>query len=329
MIRRILRRIRDEKPKDLVLYVKSCLFRHPVLDRFWLLINYYLHPSRKVVRKVQGSRMVLDLSDRGISRDLFLYGVREPECTRIFKDELSRGMRVVDIGSNIGYYVLIAAQSIGNSGRIYAIEPEPRNFEMLKKNVEMNSYGTHITFYNMAISNRVGKCQFITTDTFNTHRLATSKSNEDCMEVDTTTLDELFGDEIDFVRMDTEGAEWLIFMGMKHILDSHRPLKLFIEIHPRLIGEYGGNVEEVLNLLSNAGFDLKYLVLFESYRFVIPYIKGKGEVEKSIKFNKPLGSLLLNQEIRNVLVPKSNFIHRAGYRLFLEKNIKDANNPRR
>ena len=49
-------------------------------------------------------------------------------------------MVVVDIGSNIGYYTLIAAKILGSSGKVYAFEPEPNNYELLLKNIEVNGY---------------------------------------------------------------------------------------------------------------------------------------------------------------------------------------------
>ena len=114
--------------------------QHSIKDELWYWINYYRCSSKEVIKKIQGSKMLLDLRDKGIHKDLFLYGCREPECTKIVQKELCEGMKVVDIGANIGYYALMEAQIVGDSGKIYAIEPEPRNFRMLERNIEMNSY---------------------------------------------------------------------------------------------------------------------------------------------------------------------------------------------
>ena len=80
--------------------------------------------------------MLLDISQEGIHKHLFLYGCHEPECTRIFRGMLPRGARVVDVGANIGYHVLIEAQM---AQKVYAIEPEPRNLRLLRKNIELKS----------------------------------------------------------------------------------------------------------------------------------------------------------------------------------------------
>ena len=69
--------------------------------------------------------MYLNLNDFGLSKYLFLNGIREPECTKIMKQELKSGMTIAEIGANIGYYALMEATIIGDSGKIYAIEGNP------------------------------------------------------------------------------------------------------------------------------------------------------------------------------------------------------------
>ena len=65
-----------------------------------------------VICNVQGSRMKLDLSDQGISRELYATGVHEPYSTRQFRKELKCGMVLLEVGANIGYYTLIALQHL-------------------------------------------------------------------------------------------------------------------------------------------------------------------------------------------------------------------------
>jgi len=297
----------------------------PFIDESWYMLNYYSSPSRKVMKRVHGAKMLLDLTDGGINRDLFLYGFREPECTRLFRKEVDKGMKIADIGANIGYYVLMESQLIGNSGNIYAIEPAPINFNMLKINIEMNPYAARVTLFNVAISNKIGKALFTISSHSNHHKLSIASSDkEKQIVVETTTLDELLGGkEIDMVRMDPEGAEWLIIKGMEKILSCGKPLKLFIEVHPKLIKQYGGDVEAMLNLLAEAGFKLKYLVKWEpATHFLVPYIKGKGPAEKSIAYNLSLKDFLGHKDLKRNLVPVSGHTHEAGYKIFLERGFE-------
>ena len=73
--------IRDEGVFACLSHIKQMLHNRSAIDESWYLLNYYLRPSRKCVKTVHGSKMLLDLRDPGINRDLFLYGGREPSST--------------------------------------------------------------------------------------------------------------------------------------------------------------------------------------------------------------------------------------------------------
>lgn len=79
---------------------------------------------------VQGHEMYLDSSD---SLRLSTNGVFEPYTTEVIKQNISNGDLVMDIGANIGYFTLIMAKGIRENGKVFSFEPEPKNFELLKK----------------------------------------------------------------------------------------------------------------------------------------------------------------------------------------------------
>ncbi len=70
----------------------------------------------------------------------YLIGEYEPETTDLFVSLLHEGDVVVDIGAHIGYYTLLAARTVGKDGKVFAFEPDPDNYALLVKNVEMNGY---------------------------------------------------------------------------------------------------------------------------------------------------------------------------------------------
>ena len=294
--------------------------QYSIGDELWFLLNRYMRKSREVIVDIHGSKMMLDLSDKGICKDLFLYRSREPESTKIFMKELSEGMKVVDIGANIGYYVLVESRIVGNRGTVYAIEPEPRNFQLFKHNVELNDYSDRVEPFNIAIGNKTGKELFEISDKCNTHRIAKPNSSDKCIEVPITTLDEFLEDRsADFVRMDAEGYEYFIILGMKKTLEKNHPLKLFIEVHPKLIKQYGGDVEDMLKLLSDASFRVNYVCLWDpSFRNIIRPFKGEAiPFEKVIEYKKPLGDLLENEVTKKIIAGTQT------YRIFLEKDTDD------
>lgn len=89
---------------------------------------------RSVRRSVNGSEMILDANDAGISYQLASNGILERVSTHRFekmltemKDQFDSSIHVFDVGANIGYYMLLEALILGEQGKIYAVEAEPSN----------------------------------------------------------------------------------------------------------------------------------------------------------------------------------------------------------
>ena len=97
-----------------------------------------------IKRKLNEFEMYLDLITPGISKTLAVNKSREDDMIQVIKEVLKPGMTVIDCGSNIGFYPLLEAKILKNNGTIYAIEPDIRNYNLLKKNVNVCSNSTKI-----------------------------------------------------------------------------------------------------------------------------------------------------------------------------------------
>jgi FkbM family methyltransferase len=218
-----------------------------------------------LVKEILGSRMCLDLSDKGISWDLITDGIREEMGVEIIKKEVKPGDTVVDIGANIGYYVLLESRLVGDTGKIYAIEPAPSNVDLLKKNVELNGY-SNVEVYLYAVGDKHGFYPLYLSEKRNRPTLkkiaGTSKEKffTEKIDVEVVTLDDFLKHRKypGLVRMDVEGYEYQIIRGMKNILQKGLPLKLFIEFHFHLLKEQESI--EILTTLQNAGFGIADMV---------------------------------------------------------------------
>ena len=225
---------------------------------------------RKIaLRKVQGSKMFLLVNDPAICRELIVRGCHEKLSTRAISKELSPGMRVIDIGANIGYYALLEAKAVGSSGKIHAIEPEPTNVDMLRRNLEVNGVTNVVHVHQLAIGAEDCVSTMYLSDASSRHTFASSsqKRNAGTLQVRMTTLDSFLaeqgeaGESIDFVRMDVEGYEGNILRGMKDTLESSDAMKMFIEFHPRMIDSIPGySFQSTLELLDSFGFTAQRLI---------------------------------------------------------------------
>lgn len=247
-------------------------------------------PSDLVARKIHGHTMFLSLQDLGLSKELILRGTREVEETKILREELKEGLTVVDVGANLGYYVLMEASIVGEKGKVYAIEPSPRTFEILNKNVEANGYSDIVETYCTAISNKKSVSKFYVAEGFNEYTLDPYASKKNprmffkTMDVETTTLDEFLKDKlpVDFIRMDIEGYETKAIEGMTKTLAQAKTLKLFIEFHyPQSLEE----ADRALRKLAKLGFRPKIVLTTQGTKLydvssineILPIIKRIGK----------------------------------------------------
>lgn len=237
------------------------LHKIPGLMHLYQYAYVKFHPKRKglVLYEVQGSRMYLNIADTVLVPDLITHGVYCRYETEFFKTLVRPGMVVLDIGANIGYYTLIAARLVGNSGRIYALEPESANFSILQRNVELNNYG-NIIVKQEALSNKRGKATLYR-DKLNLGGHSFSRKNilpggKNYASVNTIPLDDFLSREgvrPDFIKIDTQGAEGLVFEGANKTLSQDR-LMIFMEFWPMGLRNMGTEPIALLQMLQTHGF---------------------------------------------------------------------------
>lgn len=211
-----------------------------------------------VLKEIQGSKMFLDLEDKGLSHDLLLNNIREPYVTQAIQNEIHRGYTCVDIGANIGYYALQESRLVGNLGKVYAIEPVKESLDLLKRNIEVNHY-KNIECYQLACGENNRQDVIHVSPKRNWSSMYPSNSRQfvrdDTIEV--VTLDKFLENRQypDFIRMDVEGYEYEIVKGMTLLLADKRPLKLFIEYHLDILRD---KTVALAQILKEAGMEIKF-----------------------------------------------------------------------
>jgi FkbM family methyltransferase len=205
---------------------------------------------------VFGQHMHLDASD---SLDLSIKGVYEKFETELVFKEVKKGNVVVDIGANIGYYTLIFAKLVGKRGRVFAFEPDPENFRLLKLNVEENGH-RNVVCINKAVSDKPGKMRlYLSEDNAADHQLYSKDKNRRSVEVEVTSLDEHFkgGQRIDFIKMDIQGSEGRAVEGMRNTLGKET--RIMTEFWPKGLKECGTDPKDYLDTLESLGFRIMHI----------------------------------------------------------------------
>ena len=204
--------------------------------------------------EIEGRKMYLDDGD---ALFLSINGIHEKIITNLIKKEIHRGDIVVDIGAHIGYYTLQFANLVGPTGKVYAFEPEPKNFELLKKNVQINKYD-NVVLIQKIVSDKDGIVEFFVSklDSIG-NKLFKSEESADSIKIESTTLDEYFKDskeKIDFVKMDIQGGEGKAILGMKNLLKENKNLKIIQEWWPDALKQNHTNPEDHLKFLQHIGY---------------------------------------------------------------------------
>ena len=227
--------------------------------RFFKKINDFTMSTLKSdFAEVQGHKMYVGVRD---NLHLSINEVYEPLETELVKKEIKKGDVVIDIGANVGYYTLIFAKLVGDEGKVYAFEPEPYNFNLLKKNIEINGY-KNIILEQKGISNKNGKTiLYIGAQGTGGHSFADDGTRTP-IDIEIVYLDDYFKDyegKIDFIKMDIEGAEPLAIEGMSSILNKNKNLKVMSEFAPIALNKFHVKPEDFLQLLMKNNFTIYYV----------------------------------------------------------------------
>lgn len=177
-------------------------------------------------------------------------GSYEYQETSIFEERVKKGDIVFDIGAHVGYYTLLSAVLVGDKGKVFAFEPVPRNLFYLYRHLKINHF-SNVKIFEIAVSDLEGMETFVS-DTFNQSQSHFSLQGN--LVVKKNSLDELFSrkeiPEPDFIKIDVEGAEKLVILGAKSLLQSVHP-DIVISFHSFQLKK------ECCDLLRQFNYELK------------------------------------------------------------------------
>lgn len=221
-------------------------------------------------------KMLLDLEDEGIAIDLYIGRLREYPNVLYFKKflkEYKQGINsIVEIGANIGYYVLyenaIFKQLLRKKVHIYAVEPVSRNLDLLKENVKLNNL-SNITLIHAAVGEKNKKINLIVPPQGNYAQIEGASGNEIYLsnsvkeKVDMYTLRKLFSqykiprNNLLF-RWDIEGYEYNLVKSNYDMFAELQNVHIIMEFHAVFLKKK--KTIEILNLLKKLGFKLRFVV---------------------------------------------------------------------
>ncbi len=215
--------------------------------------------ERKIIRLIRENQINLynyTFLTRAKTLDfLFFSKFYEPETTRYILKK--RGRVFIDIGAHLGRYSILASK---NFEKIYAIEPHPLNYKMLRKNLQHNNV-KNVYAINIALSS---KNTYVYLSDLDVNTGAVKVSDKGRIKVRAFKLDYLIEEmlyidimQIDLIKIDAEGHEFEILEGALNLLKKGNPILIIESENPRKLED----------ILSNFGFKRIYTLDFYNHVF--------------------------------------------------------------
>jgi len=241
-----------------------------ILHRFSFGLGVSKHwPFNKIMKQIESSFIESSITtqdhiiflDKKDNLNLSINPIYGKSDTEFIKKIIKKNDVVFDIGANIGYFTLIFAKLVGDSGKVFSFEPESENFKILKKNVETNGYN-NVILEKKIVSNTNGVSTLYVSEKAGNHRIYKSDNFIESVEITSISMDSYAKNntlkKIDFIKIDVEGAELNVLQGIQNILDSNEHIILFTEFSPNQIESCGLEPNDMINFLTNNKFKIYF-----------------------------------------------------------------------
>ncbi len=248
--------------------LRGYLRRFPLRDGkafCYRALNQRLAPLERFTVAVlePGFTMKLDLQDP-VQRRIYFYGDYDERYEAdMVRRLLERGEVFWDIGANIGYFSLLAAMALQNTGQVVAFEPGSQAYARLAENIALNPY-PNIILHKLAVTDRSGEAiLYLAGNTADGGATLYGSRGEQTVEerVGAVSLDEFCPPARlkapDFIKIDVEGAELSVLRGGAHLLDRFRPL-LLLEMKEATLTASGTSKAEIQEFLQHYGYLAAY-----------------------------------------------------------------------
>lgn len=215
-------------------------------------------------------RVLFDFRDL-LQRQMYLGLYEQPE-TRLVQAVLGSGDVFLDVGANVGYYSLLAAQIVGAGGQVHAFEPMPQNGAALRHTVRENGI-TNIVVNQVAVGAGPGSLDLFVSDqqigNSGWASVVPSGRRAKMVTVERVAIDDYLTSRsigrVNLVKLDIEGGELDAFRGMRSLLALPDAPDLLFEVNPDLLERLGSDSRDLTRTISEQGYAL--------YRVELPGLK--------------------------------------------------------
>lgn len=203
--------------------------------------------------------------DAGRDTQQFAAGNYEQPVQEAIVSLVKRGNVCYDIGANLGFVSVLLGRLVGETGKVYAFEPVPRNASIIERNAKHNRLA-NIEVSRIALSSTDGTADLLLAQHAGGAVLKSvgvpPPDLAGSMAVETAALDTLVERQRlrapDFIKLDVEGAEMDVLRGMERVLRKWRPV-LVVEIDDALKQNCEDKLAECRTFLHDLGYGTRLI----------------------------------------------------------------------
>jgi FkbM family methyltransferase len=184
---------------------------------------------------------------------------------------------VIDIGANIGIYVLWMSKFTAN---IIAFEPDAANALRLQQQIDLNKLTAIVE--RCAVSNVSGTVGFSTGKDMENHIV---KNNGE-RDVQSVRLDDYSLERIHFLKVDVEGAELLVLQGAERLLSEHRVDVIQLEFNSDDPNHLRSSDDDVPKFLERHGY--KLFQYSPTHNQLTPFEVGRNKHSNALAVYDPV-----------------------------------------
>jgi FkbM family methyltransferase len=175
-----------------------------------------------------------------------------------FDELVSSGNQCIDVGANFGMHTLYLANLVGDSGKVWAFEPLPKNLELLRRNIGLNHFSQRVEVVPKVASNSPDLFLRMAgmDDPVAVTACLSNETDSKTIAVPNVRLDDMFNAKscnIGLIKIDVEGAEMDVLRGAEEMLKRCKP-NLVIEVHGFALPKFGSSVSELRGFLTGIGY---------------------------------------------------------------------------
>lgn len=197
----------------------------------------------------------------------------EPEVSYFFTNVLQPGDTVVDIGAHIGYFSVLGGRIVGETGKVFAFEPEPGNYRRLRDHLAQNGL-RHVQSFNVALGSSPGTAEmYFNSDNDGGHAFWDVAEHQLCertreegkrLTAEVVVLDHVLagllpGQGPRLIKIDAEGMEYEILKGGLRTILAHEVPFIICEVNRFALERMGTNEMQLRGFMRLIGYQVSLM----------------------------------------------------------------------